>query len=61
MDLTQRSRSVDWLSIDLVNQEARKVLKPMSIEERTRRALEKGERLLAEAHLARKLANRSGS
>jgi hypothetical protein len=60
MNLTQRSRSVDWLSIDLVNQEARKQsqARAMTIEERTKRALAKGEKLLAEAHLAQRLSTR---
>lgn len=58
MELTQRSRSVDWLAIDQVNHEQRKALKPMSIEERTKRALAKGEALLAQARLAHKLAER---
>jgi len=57
MDLTKRT--VDWLAIDLVNQEQRKALKPLSIEERTKRALAKGEALLAQARLAHRLSERS--
>jgi hypothetical protein len=59
MDTTQRK--VDWLSIDMVNQDARKAqaARAMSIEERTKRALEKGDKLLSQARLAHRLATRS--
>lgn len=61
MEPTQRSRSVDWLAIDQVNQEARRAQadRALSLEERTKRALARGEKLLAEARLAHKLAQRN--
>ena len=56
--MEMKRRSIDWLAIDLVNQEQRKALKPLSIEERTKRALAKGEALLAQARLAHRLSER---
>jgi len=55
------SRKVDWLAIDQVNKEARRAQadRALSLEERTKRALARGEKLLAEARLAHKLAGRS--
>jgi hypothetical protein len=51
------SRKIDWLAIDLANQAQRKAQasRALSLEERVRLSLEKGEKLLAEA---RRAANR---
>jgi hypothetical protein len=58
MELTKRS--VDWLAIDLLSLQDRKAqaARSMTIEERTKRALAKGEKLLAEARLAHRLSTR---
>jgi hypothetical protein len=55
------TRKIDWLSIDLASRDARKAqaARAMSLEERTKRALAKGEKLLAEARLAHRLSTRS--
>jgi hypothetical protein len=53
------SRKIDWLAIDLANQAQRKAQasRALSLEERTRLALEKGDKLLAEARRAAKKGN----
>jgi hypothetical protein len=59
MEMT--TRKIDWLAIDLLTHETRKAqaARAMTIEERTKRALAKGEKLLAEASLAHRLSARS--
>jgi hypothetical protein len=53
-------RTVDWLAIDLAHHETRKrqAARAMTLEERTKRALAKGEALLAQARLSHRLSNR---
>jgi hypothetical protein len=50
------SRKIDWLAIDLANQSQRKAQasRALSLAERARLALEKGDKLLAEARRAAK-------
>jgi hypothetical protein len=52
MEMT--TRRVDWLAIDLLTLQDRKdqARRALSIEERTKRSLAKGEALLAQARLA---------
>jgi hypothetical protein len=59
MEMT--TRKIDWLAIDLLTHETRKaqVARAMTIEERTKRALAKGEALLAQARLTHCLSTRS--
>jgi len=52
-------RTVTPLTIDLLKRDNRLSQKPLSIEERTKQALARGEKLLAEARLAHRLATRS--
>jgi hypothetical protein len=59
MELHPASRSVPGLDIALLRQDERKARPTMSIEERTKRALARGEKLLAEARLAHRLTARS--
>jgi MoxR-like ATPase len=53
-------RVVDQLSIDLANRDARKAQasRALSLAERVRLSLEKGDKLLAEARLAHRLQER---
>jgi hypothetical protein len=53
-------RTVDWLAIDLLSHETRKrqAARAMTLEERTKIALAKGEALLAQARRAHKLADK---
>jgi hypothetical protein len=52
-------RKIDWLAIDLANQAQRKAQasRALSLQERVRLALEKGDKLLAEARRAAKRGN----
>jgi len=52
-------RTVTPLTIDLLKRDNRLSQKPLSIEERTKRALARGEKILAEARLAHRLTTRS--
>jgi hypothetical protein len=58
MELHPASRSVPGLDIALLRQDERKARPSMSLEERTKRALAKGEALLRQARLAHKLSER---
>jgi hypothetical protein len=52
-------RKIDWLAIDLANQAQRKAQasRALSLQERVRLALEKGDKLLAEARRAANKGN----
>lgn len=52
-------REVTGLTIDLLKRDNRQLRPAMDIAARTKRALERGEKLLAEARLARKLSQRT--
>ena len=55
------SRRVDWLAIDLLTLQDRKdqARRALSIEERTKRAIAKGDELLRQARIASRLESRS--
>lgn len=52
-------REVTGMAIDLLKRDNRLALPAMDIAARTKRALERGEKLLAEARLARRLHERN--